>query len=230
MMAPRAKILLIEGKRKNVRSFGPELEERNFHVSTVNTGRQMKDALASQRPDVIVMDSASYPSSGVRICKMARMMSSGAPLIYISAVRKTPPPSIRADISLNHPFTIRKLLNRVNQLLPSVDSLIFQVGPLTLNVDKRSLLKNHRERRLTPKQAHLLEVLMRHPGQVVHRSELMKRVWETDFLDDTRTLDVHIRWVREAVEDNPSKPRYITTVRGKGYQFAIPEEEAPLRP
>ena len=161
---------------------------------------------------------------------MARMMSSGAPLIYISAARNTPPPSIRADISLNHPFTIRKLLNRINQLLPSVDSLIFQVGPLTLNVDKRSLLKNHRERRLTPKQAHLLEVLMRHPGQVVPRSELMQRVWETDFLDDTRTLDVHIRWVREAVEDNPSKPRYITTVRGKGYQFAIPEEEASLRP
>ena len=225
-MAPQAKILLIEGNSKNVRSFGPELEEKKFQVVTATTGRQVKQALFSFRPNVIVMDSTYYPSSGVRICKTARMMTSGAPLIYISAAGKRPPPSFRADISLIHPFTIRKLVNRINQLLPSVDGLLFHAGPLILNVDKRSLLKHQRERRLTPKQAHLLEVLMRHPGETIDRSELMKRVWETDFMDDTSTLDVHIRWVREAVEDDPSKPRYITTVRGKGYMFAVPEEEA----
>jgi DNA-binding response OmpR family regulator len=227
-MATRAKILLIEGKSKNVQSFGPELREKDFEVTIVHTGLQVKDVLSSYRPDVMVMDTTFFPSSGVRICKMARMMTSGVPLIYITAAGKAPPPSIRADISLGHPFTIRKLVNRINQLLPSIDGLIFQAGPLVLNVDKRSLLKDHREHRLTPKQAHLLEVLMRHPGQIIHRSELMKQVWETDFMDDTRTLDVHIRWVREAVEDNPSRPRYITTIRGKGYRFAIPEE-APLR-
>lgn len=228
-MAPQAKILLIEGKNKNVRSFGPELESKGFLVVTATTGRQVKDAVHSFRPNVIIMDTTYYPSSGVRICKLTRSLASGAPLIYISAAGKNPPPSFRADISLGHPFTIRKLVNRINQLLPSVDGLVFRAGPLTLNVDKRSLLKNQREHRLTPKQAHLLEVLMRHPGEIINRSELMKQVWETDFMDDTRTLDVHIRWVREAIEDNPSKPRYITTVRGKGYRFAIPDEEASLR-
>lgn len=228
-MAPQAKVLLIEGKSKNARSFGPELDEKGFRVVSVTTGRQVKEALVSLRPNVIVMDSTYYPSSGIRICKMARMMSSGAPLIYICAAEKQPPSSFRADISLGHPFTIRKLVNRINQLLPSSDGLIYHAGPLTLNVDKRSLLKNQREHRLTPKQAHLLEVLMRHPGEIIDRSELMKQVWETDFMDDTRTLDVHIRWVREAVEDNPSMPRYITTIRGQGYLFSIPKEEAALR-
>ncbi len=63
---------------------------------------------------------------------------------------------------------------------------------------------------------------MQRPGEVISRRELIRTVWDTEFMGDTRTLDVHIRWVREAVEDNPSKPRYITTVRGKGYRFSIP--------
>jgi DNA-binding response OmpR family regulator len=223
-MAALAKILLIEGKGKNVRSFRRELEEKGFQVAVVHSGRKAQDVLASFRPAVVIMDSSNYPSSGVRICKTIRLMASRVPLIYIAAAGKPPPSSIRAHISLRHPFTIRKLVNRVNQCLPSSDGLTLHAGPLTLNVDKRSLHKNQREHRLTPKQAQLLEVLMRHPGQVLRRSELMRKVWETDFLDDTRTLDVHIRWVREAVEDNPSKPRFITTIRGKGYKFAIPDQ------
>jgi DNA-binding response OmpR family regulator len=227
-MAAQAKILLIEGKGKNVRSFRRELEEKGFQVAVVHSGRRAQEVLTSFRPDVVIMDGSNYPSSGVRICKTIRMRASRVPLIYIGAAGKPSPPSIRAHISLRRPFTIRKLVNRVNQCLPSSDGLTLQAGPLTLNVDKRSLHKNQREHRLTPKQAQLLEVLMRHPGQVIRRSELMRKVWETDFLDDTRTLDVHIRWVREAVEDNPSKPRFITTIRGKGYRFAIPDQ-APRR-
>jgi len=229
-MTPQAKVLLIEGKGSRVRSFAPELKKKDYQVQVAHTGREIQETLATFSPDVVIMDATFYPSSGVRICKSVTIATSGAPLIYISAAGKNQPPSVRADISLGHPFTIRKLVNRINQLLPSVDGLTFQAGPLTLNVDKRILVRKQRERRLTPKQAHLLEVLMRNPGRVIHRGELMQRVWETDFMDDTRTLDVHIRWVREAVEDNPSKPRYITTVRGRGYLFAIPKDEIPPTP
>ena len=83
-MATRAKILLIEGKSKNVHSFGPELREKDFEVTIVHTGRQVKEVISSFRPDVMVMDTTSFPSSGVRICKMARMMTSGVPLILRS--------------------------------------------------------------------------------------------------------------------------------------------------
>ena len=78
------------------------------------------------------------------------------------------------------------------------------------------------ERRLTPKLAHLLAQFMRHPHQVLTRRELMRRVWHTDYIGDTRTLDVHIRWVREIIEEKPAKPQFLKTVRGKGYILAIP--------
>ncbi len=226
-MTSQAKILLIEGKGKNVRSFGGELEAKGFCVTVVHSGRLAQEELLSFCPDVVIMDATYYSSSGVRICKAIQMRSSRIPLIYIGAAGKAVPSSVKAHVSLRHPFTIRKLVNRINQSLPSPGGLALEAGPLTLNVDKRTVQKNHREHRLTPKQAQLLEVLMRHPGQVIRRSELMQRVWETDFLDDTRTLDVHIRWVREAIEDNPSKPRFITTLRGKGYRFAIPDQLVP---
>lgn len=226
-MAARAKILLIEGKGKQVRSFGRELEDKGFHLVVVNSGRRAQTELVSAQPDVVIMDATYYPSSGVKICKSIRMRASRVPLIYICAAGKPVPSSIRAHVSLSHPFTIRKLVNRINQSLPAPGGLALEAGPLTLNVDKRTVQKNHREHRLTPKQAQLLEVLIRHPGQLIRRSELMQKVWETDFLDDTRTLDVHIRWVREAIEDDPSKPHFITTVRGKGYRFAVPDQAAP---
>jgi DNA-binding response OmpR family regulator len=153
---------------------------------------------------------------------MVRTIAPGVPLIYISAAGKSLPPAIRTDASLTHPFTIRKLINRLNRLLASRDGPTYRAGPLTLYVTKRAVLANRRERRLTPKQTQLLAALMQRPGEVISRRELIRTVWDTEFMGDTRTLDVHIRWVREAIEDNPSKPRYITTVRGKGYRFSIP--------
>jgi len=229
-MASEAQILLIEGRGGKSRSFGPELEKKGFQVTITTTGRQAKLILASFRPGVVVMDTSFSASSGALVCKMVRTVAPRVPLIYIGAAGKVISPSVRADTYLKHPFTIRKLVNRINQLLPSIDGPTLQAGTITFYIDKRSLLRNQREHRLTPKQAHLLETLMRRPGQVLSRRELMKRVWDTDFMDDTRTLDVHIRWVREAIETNPSKPRYITTVRGKGYRFTIPPQDAPLRP
>jgi DNA-binding response OmpR family regulator len=78
------------------------------------------------------------------------------------------------------------------------------------------------ERHLTPKQAHLLELFMRHPGEVLTREFLMKQVWDTDFTEDTRTLDVHIHWVREAIEEDSGSPKYLHTIRGVGYRFTLP--------
>ena len=228
-MVPHAQILLIEGKARDARSFAPELRGKKHNLVVATTGRQAKTLLESFRPDVVIMDASFFPSSGVRICKMIRTMVSDVPLIYISAAGRTTPPTIRPDIRLKHPFTIRKLNNRIAQLLSSTNGATYQIGPLTLYIDKRTLLKKQREHRLTPKQAQLLEKLVQNPGRVISRRELIKCVWETDFMEDTRTLDVHIRWVREKVEDDPSNPRYIITVRGQGYRFAIPFDKAPAQ-
>ncbi len=219
-----AHILLIEGRGSD-QSFGAGLESKGYEVTTAMTGRQAIRLLDTIEPDVVVFDASNSGTSGVRICKSMRAAAPGIPLIYICARGKTSPPSVRPDVTLVQPFTIRKLVNRINRILPSVDGPVLEFGPLALFIDKRTLVRNQREHRLTPKQAQLLEVLVRRPGQLLSRLELMKMIWNTDFMDDTRTLDVHVRWVREAVEENPSKPRLLRTVRGKGYRLAIPAED-----
>jgi DNA-binding response OmpR family regulator len=94
-----------------------------------------------------------------------------------------------------------------------------RAGDLTLNLDERCVIKKGNSTHLTHKECALLEILIRNNGEVLTRKQLMKEVWETDYLGDTRTLDVHIRWLRKKVEDDPSQPILIRTLRGVGYRF-----------
>jgi len=128
------------------------------------------------------------------------------------------------DISLDMPFTARKLHNRVLRLLPDDSDEELSQGPVKLDLRHRVVRAHGKEKRLTPKCAGLLEQFMRHPGETLDRSFLMKKVWDTDYVGDTRTLDVHVRWLRERIEEDPSSPQYLRTVRGVGYRFGVPDE------
>jgi DNA-binding response OmpR family regulator len=131
-----------------------------------------------------------------------------------------------ADVYLEQPFTGRKLLNRVRDLLP-VDlnqEEIIRFGGILFYRSKRAVeTVDKGEQRLTPKLALLLEEFLRHPNELVSRRQLMRNVWQTDYVGDTRTLDVHMRWVRECIEEDPSNPTFLRTVRGKGFILAIPK-------
>lgn len=96
---------------------------------------------------------------------------------------------------------------------------LLQAGDLTLNLENRHLTKGKVTQRLNPKECRLLETFMRNGGEVLSRKFLMKEIWDTDYLGDTGTLNVHIRWLREKIEDDPHKPIYLRTVRGVGYRF-----------
>ena len=126
---------------------------------------------------------------------------------------------------LQLPFTPRKVLNRVTRLLKERQGSIVKAGRLTLNLQTRCVSYGEVIHRLTPKQADLLQVFMEHEGETLTRKALMATVWNTDYLGDTRTLDVHVRWIRERIEDDPGHPQYLRTVRGIGYRFGIPSEE-----
>jgi DNA-binding response OmpR family regulator len=126
---------------------------------------------------------------------------------------------------LEMPFTHRKVLNQVTRLLSRQQGIILKAGRLTLNLQTRCVSYGEVIRRLTPKQAELLHVFMEHEGETLTRKFLMATVWNTDYMGDTRTLDVHVRWLRERIEDEPSNPQYLRTVRGIGYRFGIPSEE-----
>ncbi|MCJ7667325.1 MAG: response regulator transcription factor [Anaerolineae bacterium] len=97
-----------------------------------------------------------------------------------------------------------------------------RAGGISLDLDNRSVTKGKVTLRLTPKQCALLKAFMNNGGVVLTRKFLMKEVWDTDWMEDTRTLDVHVRWLRQKIEDNPSKPVYLRTVRGVGYRFEAP--------
>jgi DNA-binding response OmpR family regulator len=103
---------------------------------------------------------------------------------------------------------------------------IVRAGHLTFFPSKRSVeIVGTGERRLTPKLACLLEEFLRHPNEILDRNRLMQTVWKTSYFGDTRTLDVHIRWIREVIEENPARPRLLKTVRGMGYIFSIPAKD-----
>jgi DNA-binding response OmpR family regulator len=126
-------------------------------------------------------------------------------------------------MTLIHPFTPRKLLNRVARLLPGDESFTLEVGPIRLNLAQRKVFAYRKEARLTPKQAKLLEVFMLNPGRLMTRKSLIRQVWHTDYTGDTRTLDVHMSWLRSAIEPDPKKPIFLKTIRGMGYRFDLPE-------
>jgi DNA-binding response OmpR family regulator len=121
------------------------------------------------------------------------------------------------------PFTPRKLLNTVQRLMPSDKENSLSAGPIRMNVKQRKISCGGREAQVTPKEARLLEVFLRHPGILLTRKFLIKTVWETDYTGDTRTLDVHISWLRQILEPDPVSPRYLKTIRGQGYRLDVPE-------
>ena len=125
---------------------------------------------------------------------------------------------------LTPPFTSRKLFSRIRSILRSDEGETMQAGRLTLNLGTRRVNSGSKERRLNPKEFELLKIFMRSPGRVLSRRFLMKKIWKTDYVGDTRTLDVHIHWLRGKIEENPSSPKYLRTVRGVGYRFEIPGE------
>jgi two-component system alkaline phosphatase synthesis response regulator PhoP len=126
------------------------------------------------------------------------------------------------------PFTSRKLLYRVKKLAGRLTERVISVGHLTLDPDTRTLFKGEVSSHLRPKEAVLLAYFMTNSGRVLTRQEIIREVWETDYIGDTRTLNVHVRWLREKIEDNPNVPSFLRTVRGMGYRFEVPQADSQL--
>ncbi|MFO7321135.1 MAG: response regulator transcription factor [Chloroflexota bacterium] len=219
-----ARILLVESKRAKRTSFADDLRKR-YEVILAFSGKQALEVVKDAPPSVIVLDALSMRSPGGRICQTLRKGLPGIPLIHLHPGPKSKAASV-ADVVLYMPFTSRKLVNNIERLLDVPDDSVIVCGPFSVHRGRRVLIANGQESQLTPKLAQLVEVFMRNPGQTLDRRFLMERVWNTDYLGDTRTLDVHIRWIRRAIEANPSKPQYLKTVRGVGYRLDIPEPEA----
>lgn len=218
-------ILLIEGSRQTSASVGPVLEKKGFKVVRVTSYKDVLGRAKSQQPVAAVFDSSSWRGDCSRLCASLRDID--LPVLVLLAERgmsqvKWP----EGVVTLARPFTPRKFINCLARLLPEQDGDVLRLSDLHFNVQHRHVRKGAADYRLTPMQARLLEVFMRHPGETLSRHYLIKQVWKwnTEDLNDTRTLDVHVRWLRQIIEDDPNTPVCLTTVRGVGYRLGLPEK------
>lgn len=215
-----ATVLIIEGKHADFPSFTISLQKKGFDVRTAKSGTQALAQFKEVDPDILVVNAASMRSSGIRICKTLQEKDGKIPIILIVAPDKKVSEDA-ATLVLNHPFTIQKLTNRIKPLLPGDGKNILHVGAIRLALDRNRVRCLGQNTRITPRLVSLLQALMARPGEVIEREELFKKVWETEYTGDTRTLDVHISWLRKAIEPDPTKPKFLRTIRGVGYRLDV---------
>lgn len=221
-----ARILCIEPATSIQESLRADLEKRGYFVSVLPHEQTALERIEAEAIQVVIVNTLAAAQRGEEICRILRLRRVDQPILLLLPEDNKVAPDVQADEVLVKPFTIRKVVNRIKKLVSKPRAHILQVGNIQLNCRTQLVRQGDGSfQKLTPKQAKLLETLMRHPGQVLTRSFLMKQVWQTDYMGDTRTLDVHIRWVREKIEPNPSAPIYVLTKRRVGYLFTVPETE-----
>lgn len=215
-----ALILVIEGKHADRPSFVPGLQKKGFSVEAAHNGSHALERLSEIDPDIVVVNAASLRSTGVRICQSIKKQSDKLPVILILDPDKNVEKE-SVDVILHLPFTVQKLINRMRPFLPGEGNNVLHVGPIRLDVEHRRVRCLGKNARLTPRLLRLLHTMMQHPGEVIEREELFRQVWETDYIGDTRTLDVHMSWLRKAIELDPDNPRFLKTIRGVGYRLDV---------
>ena len=213
-------LLVIEGRHAEIPSFASDLQKKGFDVVTVQNGSQAISKLKQSESSLVVVNAPSLRSTGIRICLSVRKKDPKIPIILI-VEKEIPTDPELADSVLALPFTVQKLVNRIKALMPGDGNNIVNVGPIRLDLEHRRVRTLGKNSRLTPRLITLLQMLMDKHGEVVERESLFKKVWETNYTGDTRTLDVHISWLRRAIELDPNNPKFLKTIRGVGYRLDV---------
>ncbi|NLG70483.1 MAG: response regulator transcription factor [Chloroflexi bacterium] len=227
-------ILLVDDEPLISDSLSYSLRREGFDVVAVTEGGQALKAVQEQKPDLVVLDVMLPDMSGLEVCRRLRT-NNPIPVIMLTArgeeVDRVLGLEVGADDYLAKPFSFRELLARIRATLRRVelDRTAPQTQPivlwdLTLDPTARRIIKGDQELQLSAREFDLLSILMRNAGRALSREELLAQVWGEDWIGDPRTLDVHVRWLRLKIEEDPASPQYIQTVRGYGYRFAGPEE------
>lgn len=192
-----------------------------LEIVTLTNQKMALQEIRMQPPKVVLVELEDKPESRRRFCDMVRYRLPTALILAVSMAR--PQSTFVFDGLLNLPLRAEEVWAALQGVQEEVGEYVLQRGPIRLNVATRTVVSVNGQRHMTPKQCALLQFLMLHINRVVSRQEIMESIWETNYLEDTRTLDVHIRWLRECIEPDPSTPVYLLTERGKGYRLSVDE-------
>jgi DNA-binding response OmpR family regulator len=206
------------------------LERHGYRVVWVQTAKQALERVTSEKPALVVIDVPSLIANAEKLCQEVKRIRDIPVLMLGDQDAAANGKSARAyagcaDDFLPRPLRARRLLMRISKLLPEGLATELRCGDLVFRPADGILRKRDKEIYLNPKLSRLLQFFMQHPDEVLTRRVLMQQVWDTDYVGDTRTLDVHIRWLRLAIEDDPTMPVYLRTVRGQGYCFHNPKKK-----
>ena len=221
-------ILVVDDEPTLVATLKYNLERESFRVLAAADGEAALEAARTGRPDLIVLDLMLPGLSGLEVCRILRK-ETRVPIIMLTAkdaeVEKVVGLETGADDYVTKPFGMPELMARVRALLRRAEpganeaSDVVESGDLCVDLTRREVQRGGSPLRLKPKELDLLGFFMRRRGRAFSREELLNQVWGYEFADDTRTVDVHVRWLRQKIERDPAQPSRLITVRGVGYRF-----------
>jgi len=230
-MRPDAgRVLIVEDEASLADSVRYNLEREGYAVETSQDGASALDLFRSASPDLVVLDLMLPHLSGLDLCRLIRE-ESDVPIIMLTAkdaeADKVAGLELGADDYVTKPFSMRELISRVRANLrrsrmaaeDSARSEVLRGGPVELDAARHEVRVRGEPAVLTPKEFDLLETFLARKGRLLTRDFLIDAVWGADYYGDTKTLDVHVKRLRQKVEDDPHRPRHLVTVRGLGYKF-----------
>ncbi len=230
------KILVVEDELSLQETLAYNLKKQGYEVEAVGDGLAALDKARQAHPDLIVLDLMLPGMDGFEVCRVLRQEMT-TPVLMLTArddeIDRVVGLEVGADDYMTKPFSMRELMARVKAMLRrvrlvreeislaaspvTVQPLIFD--DLTIDVTRREVRVQDQVQALKPKEFELLHFLALHRGKVLSREFILERVWGWEYIGDSRTVDVHVRWLREKIEPNPAQPKRIITVRGAGYRF-----------
>ncbi|MCG7406899.1 response regulator transcription factor [Paenibacillus sp. ACRRX] len=226
---PRNHVHIVEDDAHIRRFITINLERSGFTVTESALGRTALECLKESKPDVIVLDIMLPDMDGFHICKELRAIDPHVVIVFLTArgqdLDKIRGLELGADDYIVKPFNPLELVARINTVLRRTQHAaiptrtVLTSGAIRLDLDANQLYKHDCTIELTPKEYHMMRVFLEHPNMALTRDDLLNLVWGEDFVGDPKTVDVHVRKLREKIEDDCSKPQLIETVWGRGYRW-----------
>ncbi|MBG6239155.1 two-component system response regulator RegX3 [Mycetocola sp. CAN_C7] len=222
------RILLVEDEVALSEPLAYLLGREGYDIDVVQDGRSAIASFLAEEPDLVLLDLMLPGIPGTEVCRQIRAVSS-TPIIMLTAkdseVDIVVGLELGADDYVTKPYSSRELLARIRAVLrrrtseDEIDDSVLEAGTVRMDLERHTVEVSGSEIPMPLKEFELLELLLRNAGRVLTRGQLIDRVWGSDYFGDTKTLDVHIKRIRSRIEESPSEPRMLVTVRGLGYRF-----------